>query len=439
MKTQVSIREIMDIVRRRKIYFLVPFLVISLISVVGAFLMPKRYESYTTILVKGEKINPLNWMTAVEGAQQNQLGLFNEIVLSRTTIQSLLDSLGQAPDPSKNEKWDDLIEGTRRKVGTEIRGNDSFRITYADNDPFVTQKAVTVLCNTYIQISLKSDRQQAEETVKFLEQKVEELRKEFDQAQQAYVSSRHSGLAQQPDEEASLRLKHAKEQEDFTTIEQTLQQQQRALSQIRFIQENLDDPTTISKIAALDLQGVTSYVDTLKALSLKYNQLLIRYTPRYPRVQSVREEVVALLGKSAEALQAAIQNTQARKASVASLREQTLGELSRSINVQAYGTERSAEFIRVKENYDAAKQRLGQAKVTKELADRGASKYVILDPAQAPDRPTKPKKMPIMMGGAALGFIVGIAAMWLMEYYDPTVRRRQDIEIFNKPIIGYLP
>ncbi|MEK7671240.1 MAG: GNVR domain-containing protein, partial [Bacteroidota bacterium] len=200
-----------------------------------------------------------------------------------------------------------------------------------------------------------------------------------------------------------------------------------------------DDPTTISKIAALDLQGVTSYVDTLKALSLKYNQLLIRYTPRYPRVQSVREEVVALLGKSAEALQAAIQNTQARRASVASLREQTLGDLSRSINVQAYGTERSAEFIRVKDNYDAAKQRLGQAKVTKELADRGASKYVILDPAQAPDRPTKPKKMLIMMGGAALGLIVGIAAMWLMEYYDPTVRRRQDIEVFNKPIIGYLP
>lgn len=437
--THVSISEILDIARRRKTYFLVPFLVISLISAIGAFLMPKRYESYTTILVKGEKINPLNWMTAVEGAQQNQLGLFNEIVRSRTTIQTLLDSLGQAPDPSKNQKWDDLIEGTRTKVGTEIRGNDSFRITYADSDPFITQRAVTVLCNIYIQVSLKSDRQQAEETVKFLEAKVEELRKEFDQAQQAYVSSRHTGLAQQPDEEISLRPRLAREQEEFTVVEQKLQQQQRTMSQIRFIQQNLDDPATMSKISALDPEGVTSYVDTLKALALKYNQLLIRYKPNYPRVQAVREDVIGLLEKSAEALQSAIQNTQAKKASLASLRDQTLGGLSRSINVQAYGTERSAEFFRVKENFDAAKQRLDQAKVTKELADRGASKYVILDPAQVPDRPTKPKKMPIIGGGLAVGLIVGIAAMWMMEYYDPTVRRRQDIEIFNKPIIGYLP
>lgn len=443
MKTHVSITEIMDIVRRRKRYFIVPFLVISLLSVIGAFVLPKRFESYITILLQKEAtLNPLlDFQKAVMmPSGDNQLVSFNEIILSRTSVQTLLDSLGRKPDATNNEKYDDLIEATRKKIYTDLRGNDSFRITFVDSDPYACQKAANVLCNIYIQTSLKSDRQQAEETVRFLEQKVEELRVQYEAQQRDFLNTRQRGLATSPIGETGLQTVLGKVQGDLTEKERELEQQQRALSQLRMFQENLDNPGVISQIAALDPQGgAILYVDTLKAVSLRYNQMLSRYTPRYPQVQSARRELADLLGKSTEALQARAEQTKSERASLGNLREKTQRDISSSINVGVIGGERGSEYNRVKDNFDAAKQKLDQARVAKELTDRGASKYVILDPAEVPSTPTKPKKALIIGGGSALGLIVGIVTMFMMEYYDPTIRRKQDIEVFNKPIIGYLP
>jgi uncharacterized protein involved in exopolysaccharide biosynthesis len=441
MKPYVTVSEILEIVRRRKQFFIIPFLIISLISVIGAYVLPKRYEAYTTILIQKEKtLNPLlDWGRAVAFAMaDNQLASFNEIVLSRTTIQTLLDSLGIKPE--KGEKIDDLIESTRKKIWTDLRGNDSFRITFVDSDPYLCQRAATVLCNIYIHKSLQSDRQQAEETVRFLEQKVEELRLQYEAQQQEYLETRQRGLASAPITETGLQGMLGRIQEQLTDKERELEQQQRALSQLKLFQNNLDNPGVVSQIAALDPQGGTIlYVDTLKAVSLRYNQMLSRYKPTYPAVQSLRRELADLLGKSIDALEARVEQTKAERTSLVNLREKTQNEISSSINVGIVGGARGSEYIRVKENYDGAKQKLDQARIAKELTERGASRYVILDPAEVPTTPTKPKKPVIIGGGMVLGIIVGLAAMFLMEYYDPTIRRKQDIEMFHKPIIGYLP
>jgi succinoglycan biosynthesis transport protein ExoP len=441
MKPYVTVSEILEIVRRRKQFFIIPFLIISLISVIGAYVLPKRYEAYTTILIQKEKtLNPLlDWGRAVAFAMaDNQLASFNEIVLSRTTIQTLLDSLGIKPE--KGEKIDDLIESTRKKIWTDLRGNDSFRITFVDSDPYLCQRAATVLCNIYIHKSLQSDRQQAEETVRFLEQKVEELRLQYEAQQQEYLETRQRGLASAPITETGLQGMLGRIQEQLTDKERELEQQQRALSQLKLFQNNLDNPGVVSQIAALDPQGGTIlYVDTLKAVSLRYNQMLSRYKPTYPAVQSLRRELADLLGKSIDALEARVEQTKAERTSLVNLREKTQHEISSSINVGIVGGARGSEYIRVKENYDGAKQKLDQARIAKELTERGASRYVILDPAEVPTTPTKPKKPVIIGGGMVLGIIVGLAAMFLMEYYDPTIRRKQDIEMFHKPIIGYLP
>jgi uncharacterized protein involved in exopolysaccharide biosynthesis len=424
-------------------FFLIPFFTISLLSVIGAFILPKRFESYTTILLeKDQTKDPLMdyWTrSGMTFGGDNQLSTLNEILFSRTTIQNLLDTLGKKPDVSSNEKWDDLIEATRRQIATSLTGNDAFRISFADKDPHVTKKAAEALCNIYIQTSLRSDRQQAEETVNFLEQKVEEMRKEFEAQQREYLGTRQRGLSSQPQEESALRPQLVKITEDLSSVERTLEQQTRALSQIKNFRDNLDNPGVISQISAIDAPGAGIYVDTLKAVSVRYNQLLTRYTPRYPQVQLARKELAELLQKTSEALEVEIQNSKSKRSSLQSNRDEMVRGISTSINTGTITAERSSEFIRVRDNYEVTKQRLDQAKVKKELADRGRSRYVILDPAEVPSTPSKPKKGLIIGGGSSLGFIVGLAAMFLMEYYDPTIRRKRDIEVFNRPIIGYIP
>lgn len=443
MERHVSIPAILDVIRRRKMFFIIPFGVILLFSIAAAFLMPKRYESYTTILLeRSQAKDPLMdyWTKAsMVWNWDNQLTKLNEILLSRTSIESLLDSLGKKQEGKSNEAWDATIESTRRQIGTSLTGTDGFRISFADEDPEVTKRAAEALCNIYIQATLRSDRQQAEETVKFLEGKVEELRGDFERQQQEYLGARQRNLSAQPQEEAALRPQLVRITDDLTGVERTLEQQSRALNQIRHFRENLENPAVVSQIAALDPKGAMLYVDTLKSVSVRYNQLLMRYTSVYPQVISTRNELAELLQKAGEALEEEIQNSKSKRASLQNSRDEMIRGISTSINSGSVTAERGSEFLRVKESYEIAKKSLDQARVKKELADRGASRYVILDPAKVPSTPSKPKKGMLIGGGAALGFIIGFAAMFVVEFYDPTIRRRQDIEVFNRPIIGYIP
>jgi polysaccharide biosynthesis transport protein len=433
--------EVMDVVRRRKLYFIIPFIVIATISIVGAFVLPKRYEAYTTILVqKDDILNPfVEWQKAVAMVQVDQLTLLNEILLSRSSIVQLLDSLGMQPQSKSLAQMEDLVAETRKKITTEQRGSDSFRIFYADSDPYITQRAATILSNIYIQGSLRSNQQQNESVVRFYQQKVDEYQKKFEEEQRGLLALQQERLRRTPLEEGSLRSGLDKLTAEVSENDRKLAQQQQALNLLKNYRENIDDPSTVAKISALDAQGAALYMTDLKALSVKYTDLLSRYTPRYPQVQAVRTQLIDLVEKATQALQSEIAQTKTKRAGLEANKNETMGGISAAINTNEIGTERKSGYVIVKELYDTMRQKLEAAKISKELGDRGASKYVILDAAQLPSAPTKPKKGLIIGGGAALGMIIGIAAMFVMEYYDPTVRRRQDIEVFNKPIIGYLP
>ncbi len=440
MKNHISMTEVWDIVRRRKLYFLVPFILISTISVIGAFVLPKRYESYTTILLQKEDIlNPfMEWQKAVALAAPDQLTLLNEIIFSRSSIERLLDSLGISPQGGA-EKMENLVADTRRKISIEQRASDSFRIFYADSDPVVTQKAATIIANIYIQTSLRSNQQQNEDIVRFYEKKVDEFQKKFEDEQRSLLTLQQSRLGSTPLEEVSLRPKLTRIKDEMGANEKVLMQQQQALTLIKSYRENIDNPSTVAQISALDAGSSVQYINELKALAVKYTNLLSRYTPRYPEVQVARAQLVDLLEKASEALQSEITSTRSKRSRLEADWNETNSSLSTAINTNEVGTERQSSYVIIKELYDTMRQKLEAAKLNKELGDRGASKYVILDPAQIPSFPTKPKKELIIGGGSALGLLIGIAAMFAMEYYDPTIRRRQDIEVFNKPIIGYLP
>jgi uncharacterized protein involved in exopolysaccharide biosynthesis len=439
MKNNVSIGEILDIVRRRKMYFLVPFFFITVISVVGAFILPKRYESYTTVLIEKNPMEDkiLDFTRGI--GDENQLGGFSEILTSRTTIRAMLDSIGNSPTENTSEGWDALIDATRRRITTDLRGSESFRISFADSDPFVAQRAATALCNLYIQTSLKADKQQAEGKVKYLEEAVATIEKEVQEKQKEFLGGEQRRVASAPTDIASLELNYNRLDNDAREVGLRLQQQERTLKQIEEFQANLDDPVTIARIAALDPEGTINYSDTLKSLSLRYNQLLTRYKPSYPQVQIARRQLADLLRKFGDALESDIQTNTARRSGLVSERERTRSEMSQNVTQNTLKGARTADYMQVNDNLAETRRKLVMARQAKELVDRGASRYVILDPAQVPPTPTKPKKGLIIGGGSALGLVIGLVTMFMMEYYDPTIRRKQDIEVFNKPIIGYLP
>lgn len=438
---RVTGSKVWDICRRRKLYFLVPFLLISLISVIGTFILPKRYESYTTILVKKEGIlSPFfEWQKAIALASPDLLLTLNEIIFSRSTLEKLVDSLGIRPEGIGPGAMEKLVADVRRKISVEQRGSDSFRIFFADSDPNTAQRAATILANIYMQTSLGSNQQQIEDIVRFYEEKVDQFRRKFEEEQRSLLTMQQSNLRSIPLEESSLRSMIDKLKNEMNVNERALAQQQQAFNLLKSYRENVDKPSTAAQISTLDAGSSIQYSTELKALAFKYTDLLSRYTPRYPQLRAVRTQLIDLLEKSAEALKVEIANTRSKRSRLDTDWNTTIANLSTSIDTNELGTERRSSYAIMKGLYDTMREKLEAAKISSELGDAGTSKYLVLDPALISSPTTKPKKGLVIGAGSALGFIIGIAAMFAAEYYDPTIRRRQDIEVFKRPIIGYIP
>ena len=91
---------------------IIPVLTVTVLCVIGAFILPNRYESSTTILVQRDEIlNPLiSYEIAVAMASDDRLRTFNEIIYSRTNIQRLIDSLGLDTGLKTEEQRQALVD-----------------------------------------------------------------------------------------------------------------------------------------------------------------------------------------------------------------------------------------------------------------------------------------------------------------------------------------
>lgn len=441
MTKRIYWREFPDIIRRRARYFIFPFLIVIIVSTLGAYLLPERYESYTTILLqKDEILNPLVSMQwAVSLVQADRLTTFNEILYSRTTLMILLDSLGLLTPTKSEERLSEMITSVRTRISTTQRGSDSFRITVVDKDPVIAQKSATLLSRIYIQTSLKSTQQQNEDAVKFFEDKVREYGAVFQEQQRELLSAKRGKVSALPQSELAYNTQLDYAEAELNDARKMLGQQLRIKNLIRNYIENIDNPETISQISALETLGAVIYINELKSLSLKYNELITRFTPRYPEVQMVRSQMLNLLTKAEEALAADIEITRARENRITGRRQEILQNINRAISFSEVSDERKAAYNMTKEFYEEMKTKLEQARVSRDLGERGEAKYVILDPAQVPTKPSKPNRGLIITAGVGIGFIIGLISMFLVEFLDPTIRHRQDIEVFQKPIVAYLP
>jgi uncharacterized protein involved in exopolysaccharide biosynthesis len=89
--------------------------------------------------------------------------------------------------------------------------------------------------------------------------------------------------------------------------------------------------------------------------------------------------------------------------------------------------------------YNDMKVKLEQARTTRDLGEKGAEQYIVIDPPDLPVNPSKPNKFLLIFGGIAIGLFVGFLSAGFMELFDTRIRTTNDIEVYDKPVLAYLP
>lgn len=185
---------------------------------------------------------------------------------------------------------------------------------------------------------------------------------------------------------------------------------------------------------------------TLRLTELKreHAQLSTTFSPDYPRVKEVQNqinEIEASLQEERKRAADQIANEYFAAASRERLVRQALADQQKQINLVS---EKSVQYNILKREVDTNKQlyegllqRLKDAGLSASLK---ASNIRIVDPAEPPTEPVKPEIPLDLALGSVLGLVLGVSAAFLQERLDDTLKGVHDVErLFGLPALALIP
>lgn len=439
-RPQISFQEMLTVLRRRKHLFTVPFLIVTVLATCGALLLPRKYESETTVLVQRDEIlNPLvSYSMAVTMASEDRLRDFNEIVFSETTINTLIDTLGYARDAHAPAERQELIKELRKDIKTELRGAGSFVINVSDTDPIRAQKAANLLLQLFIRTRLAVENRQNELTVEFFEKKLDDLRQKFEMSQKEVVTDLKSRLYDEPTESRLLTTQIESSEKDLSDLDDQIRKDRREQSVLRSFPDAFR--TDQGKQSLFDLlHEDLPFAGELRPLLEKYDDLTHRYQSKYPDVQKLEGQIVELLGRMRSGVDAEVARLQQRRWEIERTRSGAVDRARQATVHKEENQDKESNYGIYQKLYDDMKVKLEQARTARDLGSRGAAQFVVIDPPLVPAKPAKPNRPLIILAGIGCGCLLGFIAVAAGELLDNRIRDSRDMEAFQKRVIAFLP
>jgi succinoglycan biosynthesis transport protein ExoP len=299
----VDINQYLSIFKSRIKYFMIPALVVFVVTILVARLLPNVYESSSTILIEEQQIPPEFVRSTVTGFADQRIQSLTQQILSRTKLWEIIQQLNLFSELREKYTREEIVEKMRNNIkltmisaeeGSRGGGRSgqasvtiAFSIAYRGQDQGTVQKVDSTLASLYLEQNLKNREAQAQSTTKFLEAELKELQE------------RIKGLGDQ--------ITAFKEKNEGLLPEQqpiNRSQAEQLEMQIRQVDNNIHsaDERRIylqSQVALVNpsLTGAAGEItpaQRLKILEVQMADLQSKFSEDHPDVQKTRREIAVL-------------------------------------------------------------------------------------------------------------------------------------------------
>lgn len=206
----------------------------------------------------------------------------------------------------------------------------------------------------------------------------------------------------------------------------------------------------IQKGKIQDLPGVlnNSLIQTLEEnlsdLKRQYSQLTATVKPAFPRARALKKQIDTLQANLNHQKEELTKNIR-QEYQAALKREQYLQQLitkqEKLVNVVS---QKGIQYNFLKRQvdtdqslYNGVLQRMKEAQVAAGLT---ASNIMVVDPAEVPEGPSKPRVLINLVVGFILGLSLGVGLAFLQEYLDNTLKTPDEVEsLLRLPSLGLIP
>ena len=449
--------------KRRKLFLLIPVLVLTPAIAFYALRLPPRFRARALV---GSTVETSGHMTfakpdaAVLLTAQDQLRAIRETLLSTPVLDHVIREFKLYDLPQDRVPMPVIEEMRSSRIQIQVEGPDAFYVGFEGSSPEQAMQVSNRLAGLFLErkSSLRGRRVAQEDN--FLDAEVERVQaqlKEQDDQLKVYKLSASRELP----ERLMANLKQ------LETLQQQIQSKTDQITEGEARRAALTD-----EVGALEKQGAleaeppakTTAEITLEQLRMKLNELKTKYTPEHPEIQRAQREIQDLEAIRTPApgvrrqptpvqvrymgLQAELKSIDPRLESYRRERAALTAELQadeRRINaspgLESGLAERMRDAALTRARYETLLAKQQEAKLSHRAEQTDPdSAYKIIEPAQAPLTPFSPHRERIILAGFLGSLAIGLLAAFLVERANPCFETTEELERFTSlPVLTSVP
>ena len=327
-----------------------------------------------------------------------------------------------------------------------VVNSELVKVSFIDRDATLARDAANAIVGAYQQFSLNARYSTTAHASEFLTKQVAQVQAEIAKKErqlQEYgelkeilaVRDETQDISSQALAELNARLVDAKGR--------------LALAEARYRTVSEAPPEALPEV--LNSPLINALKQQYADLERRHGQMSERFRADWPALKQLGEE----LGQARERLEIEARSIAHQVRSVAGAdQEKSRAEvegLRRRVEEQKIEVRRvnrdAIEYAGLKAEIETRRSflndlvnRQSETTVSDRLRDTGASNIRVLDRAETPRFPARPRKMLSFIMSTVMGLMLGVGAALLLDHLDNTVKNEQDIErVADLPVLGHIP
>lgn len=470
---EIHLRDYLQVILRRKWIVLTFFIAVVTTVTVGTFLMNPQYKSTATIKIDKENPNILAFkdVYAVERPEEDYYQTQYKVLKSRNLAKRVIRQMKLESNPEFARKTE-VNSKEASAAGSFLKRNDFLKedgidsslvdafidrievspqqksrlvnVSFTSFDPELAAKVTDSIARSFIELNIESKFEATQQAREWLERQLEAMKAKVEQSEEKLneYAAKNEIIFLDPDSKGSSNENIITKQLSEISTELTAATSDRISKEALSNEIRAGSPESSSLVMGNPL--MLALKKDYAELESEYNQNLKTYKPDYPKMVKLREHINQIKGKIDSETQkivssirkdyeAALKREKYLKAAFEKQKQEALSLNSRSVQYQILKREADTN----KELYNGLLQRMKETGISASLT---ASNIQILDRAEVPKSPAKPKKALNILLSLIVGMFGGVGLAFFAEYLDNTVKTPEDIEKkIYMPSLGLVP
>ena len=208
----IDIKDYLKIIKRRSKFLFIPFVVISILSIVLSVVLPSVYRSMSTILIEEQEIPSDLVRSTVTTFADQRIQVISQRIMTRANLMEIIKKFDLYPKERQSKSEERILEKMRESIkvepisadvidprnGSPTRATIAFTLAFDDNSPTLAQKVANELTSLFLKENIKSRTQSAENATLFLSEESRRLKDKIQKLQTELAVFKEKNLNQLP-------------------------------------------------------------------------------------------------------------------------------------------------------------------------------------------------------------------------------------------------